>query len=98
MSAEVLGDRGPEYDAWVADQIEGWTEISHAKNYRPSGRETAGNFTQEDKEYAYKGDEHEVDLEVPSFRYIRILLVSNWSGGIIPQMGEIDFYGQGEKK
>lgn len=98
VSAEVLGDRGPEYDAWVADQIEGWTEISHAKNYRPSGRETAGNFTQEDKEYAYKGDEHEVDLEVPSFRYIRILLVSNWSGGIIPQMGEIDFYGQGEKK
>lgn len=94
VSVEVLRDRGEAYNEWVADQTEGWTLISSARNYRPSGRDMAGNYTQEDQEYMYKGDEHEVDLEVPSFRYIRILFVSNWSGGVIPQIAEFDFYGQ----
>ncbi|MDO5523064.1 MAG: DUF5000 domain-containing lipoprotein, partial [Bacteroidia bacterium] len=94
VAADVLGERGAEYDEWVADQTEGWTLISAARNYLPSGRDMAGNLTQEDKEYMYDGDEHEVALEVPSFRYIRILFVSNWSGGVIPQIAELDFYGQ----
>ena len=98
VSADVLGGRfgetADEYNAWVEDQIEGWTLIEDAKCYRPSGIETGGNYTNEDLEYITKGDEHEIDLEVPPVRYIRILFISNWSGGVVPQISEMEFWGQ----
>lgn len=61
--------------------------------YRPSGFDSTV-VTNEDKEYILGGDEHEVPIEAPSFRYIRILMLENWSGGTIGQIEEMSFWGQ----
>ena len=72
--------------------LDGWNLVKDAWCYKPSG--DSGVVTNEDKQQAIDGDEQEVDLETPSFRYVRIHMIENWSGGIIPQISEITFWGQ----
>lgn len=72
--------------------FEGWTEIADVWCYKPSG--DSGNVTNEDKEYILNGDEHEIDINAPAFRYVRIYMLENWSGGTIAQIGEMTFWGQ----
>ncbi|MDR2563033.1 MAG: DUF4959 domain-containing protein [Prevotellaceae bacterium] len=72
--------------------FEGWTEIMDVWCHKPSG--DSGVVTNEDKEYILAGDEHEVPIEAPPFRYVRILILENWTGGNIAQMDEITFWGQ----
>ena len=50
--------------------------------------------TNEDLEYIENGDEHEIPLDAPNFRYIRIYMLENWSGGTYAQIGEKTFWGQ----
>lgn len=75
--------------------FEGWTEIIDVECYKPSG--DSGKVTNEDKEYILNGDEHEVPIETPAFRYVRIYMLETWSGGNIPQIGEMTFWGQVEE-
>lgn len=71
--------------------LEGWTYLYDAHTHKPSGE---GPVTNEDKEYILNGDEHEVPIEAPPVRYIRIHMLENWSGGTIAQIGEMTFWGQ----
>lgn len=83
----VMGEDGQIYPTF-----EGWTKIIDAECYKPSG--DSGKVTNEDITYIKAGDEHEIDLDAPAFRYVRIHMLENWSGGIIPQIGEITFWGK----
>lgn len=73
--------------------FEGWTKIMEANCYKPSG-DDSGVITNEDLEYIQNGDEHEIPLDAPNFRYIRIYMLENWSGGTFAQIGEMTFWGQ----
>lgn len=79
-------------DGKIYPTFEGWTKIMDVECYKPSG--DSGKVTNEDKEYIKNGDEHEVPLEAPASRYVRIHMLENWSGGVIPQIGEMTFWGQ----
>lgn len=78
-------------DMRESGSTEGWTLIEDAKCYKPSGE---GPVTNEDKEYILNGDEHEIDIEAPVVRYIRIQFLENWSGGFEFQIGEMSFWGK----
>lgn len=71
--------------------LEGWTFLYDAHCHKPSGE---GPVTNEDKEYILNGDEHEIPVEAPPVRYIRIHMLENWSGGAIAQIGEMTFWGK----
>ncbi|GHT71704.1 hypothetical protein FACS189455_4130 [Bacteroidia bacterium] len=99
LTAEMYtgGTLHPDPD-WAAKDVilptfEGWTEVLDVWCLKPSGLPT-GQLSNEDREAANNGDEHEIPIEVPSFRYIRILFLENWSGGNIAQIGEMTFWGQ----
>lgn len=83
---------GVEIDKVMYPTFEGWTKITDVECYKPSG--DSGKITNEDKEYILNGDEQEVPIEAPAFRYVRILMTENWSGGTISQIGEMTFWGQ----
>ena len=83
---------GVDKDGVMFPTFEGWTKIMDVECYKPSG--DSGKVTNEDKEYILNGDEHEVPIEAPAFRYIRILMLENWSGGTTAQIGEMTFWGQ----
>jgi hypothetical protein len=87
-----MRDGGQEVDGEILPTFEGWTEIIDVECYKPSG--DSGQVTNEDKEYILNGDEHEVPIEAPAFRYVRIYMLETWSGGSIPQIGEMTFWGQ----
>ena len=73
---------------------EGWTLIEDAKSYKPSGE---GPVTNEDKEYILNGDEHEIDIEAPAVRYIRIQAILNWADDFDMEIGEMAFWGKVEE-
>lgn len=79
-------------DGEVFPTFEGWTKIMDVLTYKPSGDN--GKVSNEDKEYILNGDEQEVPIEAPAFRYIRILMLENWSYGTYMQIGEMSFWGQ----
>jgi len=91
---EGISEDGAKWKAWIVEQTKGWTELDNAKCYRPSGRDDIGNYTQEDYDYIIDGDEHEIDISKPPVRYIRMLLLTTWGRSSVPQISEIDFYGQ----
>lgn len=76
----------------VFPTFEGWTEIVNVLCHKPSG--DTGKVTNEDKEYILNGDEQEVPIDAPAFRYVRIYMLENWSGGTTAQIGEMTFWGQ----
>lgn len=89
---EEMRNGGLEVEDVVYPTFEGWTEIVDVLCHKPSG--DSGKVTNEDKEYILNGDEQEVPIEAPAFRYIRIHMLENWSGGMISQIGEMTFWGQ----
>lgn len=89
---EEMRDGGEEVNGEIFPTFEGWTEIIDVQCYKPSG--DSGQVTNEDREYILNGDEHEVPIEAPAFRYVRIYMLETWSGGSIPQIGEMTFWGQ----
>lgn len=80
-------------DGIMYPTFEGWTKIMDVECYKPSGIDNP-NITNEDIEYIQNGDEHEVPIDAPNFRYVRILMLENWSGGTYAQIGEMTFWGQ----
>lgn len=91
LTEEMRGG-GIEVDGEVFPTFEGWTKIMDVQTYKPSGE--SGQVTNEDKEYILNGDEQEVPIEAPSFRYIRILFQETWGNTICAQIGEMSFWGQ----
>lgn len=83
---------GEEKEGGTYPTFEGWTKIMDVECYKPSGDN--GVVTNEDIEYIQNGDEHEIPLDAPDFRYVRIYMLENWSGGIHAQIGEMTFWGQ----
>lgn len=79
-------------DMRESGSLDGWSKIMEVLCHKPSG--DTGKVTNEDKEYILNGDEHEIPLDAPAFRVIRIEMQENWSGGTIPQIGEMTFWGQ----
>lgn len=79
-------------DGLTYPTFEGWTKIIDVTCYKPSGDNPT--ITNEDKEYILNGDEHEVPIDAPAFRYVRIHMLENWSGGTLAQIGEMTFWGQ----
>lgn len=90
----IYGSKVLTADMRTSGTLEGWTTIlENVSTFKPSGE---GPITGIDKEYAKGGDEYGVDIELESFRYIRIKFLESWSGGSLAQIGEMDFYGQPE--
>lgn len=89
---EDMLNSGKDVNGEILPTFEGWNKIMDVECYKPSG--DSGKVTNEDKEYILNGDEHEVPIEAPSFRYIRIHMLESWSGGAVPQIGEMTFWGQ----
>lgn len=79
-------------DMRESGSLDGWTKIMEVLCHKPSG--DTGKVTNEDKEYILNGDEHEIPLDAPAFRVVRIEMQENWSGGTIPQIAEMTFWGQ----
>ena len=90
---DEMYNSGVEKDGIMYPTFEGWTKIMDVECYKPSGQDNP-NITNEDIEYIQNGDEHEVPIEAPNFRYVRILMLETWSGGIYAQIGEMTFWGQ----
>lgn len=74
---EVYGSNNPAADgSW-----ESWTFIGTYEGVRPSGLAFGVNATTEDQDYAKKGEDFEVDWQIPDgFRYIRIKINCTWNG------------------
>ncbi len=74
--SEEMYKGGMDVDGEMFPTFEGWTKIMDVLTYKPSG--DSGQVTNEDKEYILNGDEQEVSIEAPAFRYIRILMQETW--------------------
>lgn len=93
LTGEMYNSGVEKEDGLMYPTFEGWTKIMDVECYKPSGQDNPV-ITNEDIEYILNGDEHEIPIDAPSFRYIRILFVESWSGGIFFQIGEMTFWGQ----
>ncbi|MGC4234058.1 MAG: DUF4959 domain-containing protein [Niabella sp.] len=74
---EIYGSNDPAADgSW-----ESWTYIGTYEGVRPSGLAFGVNATAEDQDYARKGEDFEVDWQIPDgFRYIRMKINCTWNG------------------
>lgn len=72
---EVWGraDKPTQDGSW-----DGWVKLMDCESYKPSGL-PAGQFSNEDKEYATAGEEFIFPIETPAVRYIRFKAVSTFS-------------------
>lgn len=75
------------------DNWDGWYKIMDCESFRPSGKETGGDPTPEEIEYATQGEEWEVPIEAPRTRYIKILVHSTWSNSRAAFINEITLWG-----
>lgn len=73
---------------------ESWILLDSFESFKPSGD---GPVTNEDKEFAEKGEEFEIPIDAPEVRYIRFVMYENWSGGNIAQISEMTFWGDSGK-
>lgn len=89
---EEMRESGVEIDGEMFPTFEGWTKIMDVQTHKPSGE--SGQVTNEDKEYILNGDEQEVPIDAPAFRYIRIEFKETWGNTICAQIGEMSFWGQ----
>lgn len=87
---ELWGSNEPNPDgSWD----ESWIKLGHFESVKPSGS-PAGQYTNEDKEYAMRGEEFTFPLDAPPVRYIRFKLLRNWSDTDFINFAEITFWGQ----
>lgn len=75
------------------DNWDGWTKIMDCESKRPSGIETSGNVTAEDEEYVLAGEEWEVPIDAPKFRYMKIQIHTTWGNSIAGYINEITIWG-----
>ncbi|MCD8261862.1 MAG: hypothetical protein LUD15_10560 [Bacteroides sp.] len=89
---EVYGraDIPPANDTW-----EGWTLLRKCEFFKPSGLPPGeGSFTQEDIDYAVKGEEFEFPSDIPPVRYIRFKVLGSFDDIHTIHFSEISFFGQ----
>ena len=93
LTDEMYNSGVEKEDGIIYPTFEGWTKVMDVECYKPSGQDNPV-ITNEDIEYIQNGDEHEVPIDAPNFRYVRILFVESWSNGVHSQIGEMTFWGQ----
>lgn len=74
--------------------LDDWTLLFDGEHFKPSGD---GPVTNEDLQYAKDGDEHEIYLDAPAVRYIRIHMKDSWGLSIQKLIAELKIWGQVQK-
>lgn len=75
------------------DSWDGWEKIMDCESIRPSGAVEGGSPTAEETQYLLGGEEWEVPIDAPTFRYMRIKVNSTWSGSSAAFINEITVWG-----
>ena len=74
--------------------LDGWSLLFDGVCFKPSGD---GPVTNDDLQALANGDEHEIPLDAPKVRYIRIHMKESWSSGGQKLIAEMKFWGQIDK-
>ena len=89
-----------KFEIWGAENLDAtgawdnWVKLKDCEVIKPSGNPLeAWNYTNEDKEVAINGHEFEFPIDIPKVRYIRIKVLSTWSGLNWAACGEMSFWG-----
>lgn len=85
---EIWGTTSPAADGSFTN----WTLLTTCTSVKPSGGPTGVN-TKDDIDAAARGEEYNIPLTAPKFRYMRIRILENWSGGSQGHIAEMKFYG-----
>jgi hypothetical protein len=75
------------------DSWDGWVKIMDCESIRPSGLTDGGNPTAEEEQYLLGGEEFEVPVETPKFRYMKFKINSTWSNSAAAFINEISIWG-----
>lgn len=75
------------------DSWDGWTKIMDCESIRPSGAVVGGPPTAEEEQHMLAGEEWEVPLDAPSFRYMRFKVNQTWSNSAAAFINEITIWG-----
>jgi hypothetical protein len=75
------------------DNWDGWVKIMDCESFRPSGLTEGGNPTAEETQYLLAGEEFEVPVEAPKFRYMKFKINSTWSNSAAAFINEISIWG-----
>lgn len=85
---EIWGSTNPASDgSW-----NGWTKLLDCESIKPSGL-SIGQVSNEDREYASRGEEYIFPLDAPPVRYIRVKILSTWGGDDYSHCMEMTFWG-----
>jgi hypothetical protein len=85
---EIWGATNPGADGnW-----DNWTKLNHCISVKPSGY-PIGSITDDDTAAAAAGESWDVPLDAPDVRYIRVKVISTWSGGVAAHIAEMTFWG-----
>jgi hypothetical protein len=82
------GDYPPTDGSWT-----GWVKLIDCESIKPSGL-PVGQQTQEDIDYAARGETFEFPIDAPPARYIRFKALSTFTGNHAIHFDEIWFFGQ----
>lgn len=86
---ELWGSNDPNPDgSW-----ESWTKLGTFESLKPSGLPTGTN-SNEDIDYARRGEDFIIPIDAPEVRYIRYVMIESWSAGDFFHLGEIRMFGQ----
>jgi len=86
---EVWGTDNPAADG----SFTGWTKLMDCESIKPSGLPN-GQVSNEDVEYASRGEEFIFPFDTPPVRYIRIRFLNTWGNTNFAHIAETNFYGQ----
>jgi hypothetical protein len=75
------------------DNWNGWVKIIDCESFRPSGLTEGGSPTAEEEQYLLGGEEFEVPVEAPKFRYMKFKINSTWSNSAAAFINEISIWG-----
>lgn len=96
----AYGNGNPrEFEIWGTSNpasngsFDGWTKLMDCVSVKPSGL-PSGQVSNEDIEYASRGEEFRLPLEAPAVRYIRIKFINTWGATNFAHFAEMTFYGQ----
>jgi len=85
---EVWGSNNPS----PFGDYEGWERLLVCTSHKPSGL-PVGQISNEDLEYARRGEEYDFETDVPPVRYIRIKVLQTWNNADFSNTSEMTFYG-----
>ena len=75
------------------DNWNGWVKIMDCESISPFGRTAGGEASAEEVEYLLQGEEWEVPLEAPPFRYMKFKINSTWTNSAAAFVNEITIWG-----